>query len=104
MFVVTVEMARSQEDEFRDWYHNEYLPRNLAEVPTWAACRRYEAVGGDPRRSMVIYEAWDEAGLTRSLASMRSAARLEDNMEWHRWEPGIAFQDAAMFRPILRIP
>jgi hypothetical protein len=103
-FLVTADIAADDEPEFARWYHEEYLPRNVAEVPTWAAVRRYESAGGGPRRTFVVYEAWDEAGLARSLASMRGAARLEENLAWHRWEPAISYEDAAMFRPIYRWP
>jgi hypothetical protein len=103
-FLVTADIAAGDEPEFARWYHEEYLPRNVAEVPTWAAVRRYESAGAGSRRTFVVYEAWDEAGLERSLASMRGAARLEENLAWHRWEPVISYEDAAMFRPIYRWP
>jgi hypothetical protein len=103
-FLVTADVAAGDEPDFARWYHGEYLPRNVAEVPTWAAVRRYESVGCGTRRTFVVYEAWDEAGLERSLTSMRGAARLEENLSWHRWEPAISHEDAAMFRPIYRWP
>jgi hypothetical protein len=103
-FLVTADIGADDEPEFARWYHEEYLPRNVAEVPTWAAVRRYASAGSAPRRTFVVYEAGDEAGLQRSLASMRGAARLEENLSWHRWEPAISYEDAAMFRPIYRWP
>lgn len=103
-FLVIADISEQDEPDFARWYHQEYLPRNVAEVPTWAAVRRYESVGRERRRTFVVYEAWDQPGLARSLALMRGASRIGENLDWHRWERVIAYQDAGTFRPIFRWP
>jgi hypothetical protein len=102
-FMVTADISDEHEPEFASWYEGEYLPRNVAEVPDWAAVRRYRSHGA-PRRTFVVYEAQDEEGLARCLTAMRGAARVEENLAWHRWDDAISYQDAATFRPIYRWP
>lgn len=107
-FMVSVEVQSARRAEFDDWYKTAYLPKNLADVPTWAACRRYASVGRTPARAHTIYEAWNEAGLKESLSLMRAPHRLGDNASWHAWDsgdhPAITWEDAASFKPIFRYP
>jgi len=108
-FSVTVETRGGEEEnQFNNWYENIYLPKNMADVPTWAACRRYCSVGGSPSRGMTIYEAGDEQGLQRSLELMRAPHRFGENSSWTRWDAGAApviiWEDATRFRPIFRYP
>ena len=102
-FLVVADIAEAHEAAFGTWYHGEYLPRNVAEVPGWAAVRRYESQGR-PRRTFVVYESQSEEELARCLATMRGAHRTEENLAWHRWDDIISYQDAATFRPIYRWP
>ncbi|HZD66198.1 MAG TPA: hypothetical protein VE152_08885 [Acidimicrobiales bacterium] len=104
LFLVTADVPETAEPAFAAWYQGEYLPRNVAEVPGWVAVRRYGSDRPQPRRTFVVYEAADEAGLARCLAAMRSGARVEENLAWHRWDDVISHQDAATFTPVFRWP
>ncbi|MBX9942729.1 MAG: hypothetical protein K2Y40_01505 [Reyranella sp.] len=107
-FMVSVEVEARRAQAFNDWYEQVYLPRNVADVPLWAACRRYGSVGRTPARHLTIYESHDLSGLDHSLEMMRAPYRLEENMSWKQWdtgsEPAITWEDAATFRPIFRNP
>lgn len=101
-FSVSIEVQPEKVDEFNKWYEEEYLPTNLADVPTWVACRRYSCI--DKSRHIAIYEAQDEAGLRHSLDLMRSKSRLKENESWLKWDtgmnPAITWEDATSFTPI----
>ncbi|MDI1288190.1 MAG: hypothetical protein PSV46_27675 [Reyranella sp.] len=107
-FMVSVELAAGQEQRFNDWYEQDYLPKNVADVPSWAACRRYSSVGRQPTRHHAIYEAADLGGLDTSLEAMRAPFRLAQNMAWKQWDsgerPAFTWEDAATFKPIFRTP
>lgn len=107
-FMVSVELAAGQDSRFNDWYENDYLPKNVADVPSWAACRRYSSAGRTPARHHAIYEAADLAGLDASLEAMRAPFRLAENMAWKQWDsgehPAITWEDATTFKPIFRAP
>ena len=107
-FMVSVELRPGREQPFHDWYENDYLPKNVADVPSWVACRRYSSAGRDTARHLAIYEASDLAGLDESLDMMRTPYRMAENMAWKRWdsgdEPVITWEDAATFKPIYRRP
>jgi hypothetical protein len=108
-FCVSVE-TRKEKDEtpFHDWYEKIYLPKNLADVPTWTACRRYSSLESSPPRHLTIYEAADEQGLQRSLELMRAPCRFGENASWTQWDTGnnslITWEDATRFRPIFCYP
>lgn len=104
-FIVTVEVKPEAESEFRGWYEGEYLPKIMADVPTWAACRRYTSVGLTPVRYHTIYEALSQSDLDRCFELMRSPHRYGSNADWDRWVgPVITYQDATSYRPIYRRP
>jgi len=107
-FMVSVELRPGQEQRFHDWYEQDYLPKNVADVPGWAACRRYSSEGRQPARHLAIYEAADLASLDGSLDMMRAPYRLTENMAWKQWDtggqPAITWEDAATFKPIYRKP
>lgn len=104
-FRVSVENEPSKKEEFDAWYHGVYLPKILADVPAWSACRRYETMGREPVRVHTIYEAENVAGLEEAFALMRAPHRYASNADWDRWVGNaIAWQDATSFRPIFRWP
>jgi len=107
-FMVSVEVDAGREQAFNDWYEQVYLPRNVADVPPWAGCRRYGSVGRTPARYLTLYEAHDLPGLDQSLEMMRAPFRLKENMSWKQWDtganPAITWEDAASFKPIFRNP
>jgi hypothetical protein len=108
IFLVSVELSVGQEQRFNDWYEQDYLPKNVADVPSWAGCRRYSSMGRQPQRYHAIYEAADLAALDASLDAMRAPFRLAENMAWKQWDsgerPAITWEDAATFKPIFRRP
>lgn len=104
-FQVSVEVKPETEAEFRAWYEEIYLPKIMADVPTWVACRRYASVDRELVIHHTIYETQSLADLETSFASMRSAYRYGSNADWDRWVgPAITYQDAASYRPIYRRP
>lgn len=107
-FMVSVELSPDKVGAFDDWYENICLPKNLADVPTWAACRRYSTRDQMPARHLTIYEAWDLAGLQSSLELMRAPYRLRENAFWKEWDSGgdsaIIWEEAVSFKPIFRYP
>jgi hypothetical protein len=104
-FLVTVEVKADREAEFRSWYEGEYLPKIMADVPAWAACRRYTSLDRNPVHYHTVYETWDLASLEAAFALMRSPHRYASNADWDRWVgPAITHQDATSYRPIYRRP
>lgn len=107
-FMVSVEVQPDQQKQFDAWYEQDYLPKNIADVPTWTACRRYTSQGKVPTRQLTIYEAADLAGLQTSLELMRSYHRLQENASWKQWDtgenPAITWEEASSFKPIFRYP
>ncbi len=108
-FSVNIEIqSLDKEKEFNDWYEKEYLPKNLADVPTWIACRRYSSLDPHRLRRITIYETQNEEGLKRSLQLMRSSHRFDENAAWNQWDTGdhplIVWEDATSFVPIYRYP
>lgn len=107
-FMVSVELRPEDEQRFHDWYEKDYLPKNVADVPSWVGCRRYSSEGRQPARHLAIYEAADLPGLDESLDAMRAPYRMAENMSWKQWDsgdrPAITWEDAATFRPIFRRP
>lgn len=104
-FMVSVEVAPAEEEAFRAWYEEEYLPKTMADIPTFLACRRYASLEREPRRAHTLYEAADEAGLARSFQLLRAPWRYGSNDDWAgRVGAQITWQDAAAWRPIFRRP
>jgi hypothetical protein len=99
--------VRSKE-RFERWYEEIYLPRNVADVPLWSGCRRYESVGRAPSRQLTIYEAADTASLAGALEQMRAPHRMAENASWKDWDsgidPAIVHEDATSFRAVFRYP
>lgn len=107
-FMVSVETRPELKDRFEHWYERTYLPCNVADVPLWSGCRRYESVGRAPRRQLTIYEAADTTSLAGALEQMRAPHRMAENASWKDWDtgtdPAILDEDATSFRQILRYP
>jgi len=104
-FMVTVEVKPEADAEFRSWYEREYLPKIMADVPTWAACRRYTSADREPVHVHTIYEVRSLGDLEESFALMRSPHRYSSNAAWDAWVgPAIVSQDASSYRPIFRRP
>lgn len=100
-FRVSVEVVPGQEEAFRAWYEEDYLPKTMADIPTFVAARRYTSIDREPACAHTIYEAADEAGLVRSFQLLRAPWRYGSNDDWaSRVGPQIAWQDAAAWRPI----
>lgn len=101
LFVWQHEANADKEDEFEQWYENDYLPLQIAEIPTWSGARRFYCKDRTPVRYLTVFETDNEVTLTRSMTDLRSPQRLSENMLWQkRAEEAIAWQDAATFRPI----
>jgi len=107
-FMVSVELDETRAQPFHYWYEQDYLPKNVADVPSWVACRRYSSEGRQPARHLAVYEAFDLAGLDASLDAMRTPFRMAENMAWKRWDTGdrpvIVWEDSATYKPIFRRP
>lgn len=104
-FQVSVQLRPEQTTAFRAWYHEEYLPKIMADVPTWVACRRYASTEPAPLRELTIYEVNSLAELDEAFALMRAPYRYGSNADWDRWVgTAILEQDATSYRPIYRRP
>ena len=107
-FMVSVETRPESKVRFDRWYEEIYLPRNVADVPLWSSCRRYESVGHAPDRQLTIYEAPDSASLAGALQQMRAPHRMAENASWKDWDsgvdPAIVKEDATSFHPVFRYP
>lgn len=104
-FLWQLEMKPEVDAEFQRWYEDTYLPLQVAEIPTWTGCNRYESVNVDQVRHLTFFETSDESKLTRCLTDLRAPNRNQQNHEWQlRVEPAVSWHDAASFRPIFRWP
>lgn len=104
-FMVTVAVRPEADQEFRTWYEQVYLPKIMADVPTWTACHRYVSCDRQPQHYHTIYETQSLADLEESFALMRAPYRYSSNADWERWVgPAITAQDAASYRPIFCRP
>jgi hypothetical protein len=104
-FLWQLEMQPEHDLEFQRWYENEYLPLQVADIPTWSSVRRYQSQGQTPVRHLTLFEAAHEPALTRSIEDLRSNHRIEQNYEWQkRVEPAVSWHDASSFRAIYRWP
>ncbi|MBX9688498.1 MAG: hypothetical protein K2X27_17445 [Candidatus Obscuribacterales bacterium] len=105
IFIWAHEMKSELDESFQDWYENDYLPLQVADIPGWSACRRYKSVKRDSLRRLSIFEAADDEMLNRCLEDLRSDHRARENYEWQRRvEQAVTWQDAASFRITYRRP
>jgi hypothetical protein len=104
-FTVMVELSDKNTNSFMKWYHENYLPKTLADIPMWSACRRYRALNSDAEKQITIYEADNEADLARGFELLRKDYRYHSNEAWAQWVgETILTQDACSFRPIFHYP
>lgn len=104
-FLWQLELKPELDAEFQRWYQDEYLPFQIAEIPTWIGAHRYVSVAREPKRHLTFFEADDEATLARCLTDLRAPHRIADNYEWlRRVQPAVTWHDATSFRPIFLWP
>jgi hypothetical protein len=106
-FVVAVDVNPAKHNVFVQWYHHEYLPKTLADIPVWSACRRYRAknISDNVIKEITIYEADNEGDLNRGFELLRAPYRYGSNEDWERYvKECIVSQDAMSFRPIFYLP
>ena len=105
IFVWQHELKPELDEAFQEWYQKSYLPLQVADIPHWAAARRYTSVNREQTRRITVYEAPDDATLARCLNDLRADHRVWQNYEWHRrLEPAVLWQDAASFKIMYRRP
>jgi hypothetical protein len=104
-FMWQLEMKSELDAAFQQWYQDDYLPLQIADIPTWSGCRRYTSHASDQIRHLTIFETADEPALARSVEDLRASHRIQANYEWQRRvEHAVIWQDATSFRPIMRLP
>lgn len=104
-FLWQLEMKPQLDREFQDWYEQQYLPFQIAEIPTWSGALRYQSLDRETVRHLTFFQAETEGSLKRCLSDLRSAHRIEPNLEWQkRVDAAVTWQDATSFRPIFRWP
>lgn len=105
MFVWQHELKPELDADFQKWYEDEYLPLQIADIPTWSSCRRYRSHGVEQVRHLTVFETTSEDTLSRCQDDLRSAHRIQANYEWQRRvEPAVLWHDATSFRPYFRWP
>lgn len=105
LMVWSHEMKPELDAEFQYWYENDYLPKQIADVPSWSAIRRYASVGQQAMRRLTVFEAADEPRLRECIELLRSPHRVWENFEWQRKvEAAVVWQELASFRPVYRLP
>src|SRR5215472_17309155 len=71
-FLWQLEMKPEFDADFQKWYEDDYLPLQVAEIPTWDGALRYQSVGREQIRRLTFFESSDESTLTRCLTDLRS--------------------------------
>jgi hypothetical protein len=105
LFMWQLEMKPDKDREFQQWYEREYLPLQIAEIPSWSGARRYESVGHEPLRHLTLFEASDESTMQRCITDLRAPHRNQQNFDWlARVEAAVTWHDASSYRPIFRWP
>ena len=100
-FTVTVETEGEKSGEFHIWYEEEYLPKTMADIPTWVDCKRYKSTSRAPIHYHTIYRAANIADLERGFALLRSPHRFDSNADWDSWVgKAISKQNATSFQQI----
>ncbi|MEX1013272.1 MAG: hypothetical protein WD595_03100 [Waddliaceae bacterium] len=100
-FTVTVETEGSGSKEFHHWYENEYLPKTMADIPTWIDCKRYQSQTRSPTHYHTVYRAANMDDLERGFQLLRAPYRYGSNEDWDSWVGNaISKQNATSFRQI----
>lgn len=101
----SLEMKAELDDQFQNWYENQYLPLQIADIPGFVAVRRYSSVGKSPVRHLTIFEAQDESALLKCLNDLRALHRTGQNREWkRRLDPAVSWHEATSFSCFYRRP
>lgn len=104
-FLWAHEMKPDLDRGFQSWYENEYLPLQIADIPSWSMVHRYTSVNREPVRHLTFMEAATEEVLIRCLTDLRAGVRISENYEWKkRVDAAVNWHDATSFRPIYRRP
>jgi antibiotic biosynthesis monooxygenase (ABM) superfamily enzyme len=105
MYLVTYQVRVEQEPAFSTWYEGEYIPRLMADVPAYAACRRYTSQHADLATYLTVYEIDGMPQIDQALADMGSPSRRGENQNWHHWEEAaVPAIEASVYRPIFSWP
>ncbi|GAB4232489.1 MAG: hypothetical protein Tsb0021_11220 [Chlamydiales bacterium] len=100
-FIVTVETEGEESAKFHRWYEEEYLPKTMADIPTWIDCKRYKSTQRTPIHYHTIYKARNMDELERGFELLRSPHRYQSNADWDSWVgKAISKQNAATFQQI----
>lgn len=104
-FLWSLEMRPELDEPFQRWYEEDYLPLQVADIPTWSGVHRFRSVNREQVRHLTFFEAAGEEALVRCLTDLRAPHRISQNYEWQkRVEPATLWHDATSFRPIYRRP
>jgi len=105
MYLVTYQVRAEQEPAFTAWYESDYIPRLMADVPAYAACRRYASRSAEPTTYLTVYEIASLPEVDTALADMGAPWRTSQNLAWHHWEEAaVPSIEANVFRPIFSWP
>jgi hypothetical protein len=105
MYLVTYQVRPEMEPAFSAWYESDYIPHLMADVPGYAACRRYASRGSDPQTYLTVYEIASLPEVDVALADMGAPWRTSQNRAWHHWEEAAVPVIAAnVFRLIFSRP
>lgn len=81
--LVTVDIAKSKEEEFNRWYNDVHVPEVLA-CPGWLWGARYQALDGEPRY-LALYEMESEKAMwTPELQRIKGFDRFWEDLESYR--------------------
>ena len=72
------------EDEFNAWYEGWYIPKLMAEVPHFYACRRYVGEFNGENLYITDYETTVE-DMDTAIAEMRTPEREPVNLMFREW-------------------
>ncbi|CAN5173235.1 hypothetical protein BH11CYA1_BH11CYA1_11310 [soil metagenome] len=114
MLFFSSEMKAQDADAFRQWYQLSYLPRLMADVPTFSGARRYAAsANSNPEATtkdkavqyITVMESVDELTLSHSIERMAVPHRSDENAGMQKWlDSAVSFTATNTFRPIFCLP
>ena len=87
------------------WYHDQYLPRLMGDVPQWLACRTYRRMDTEPSEYMTIFEAADVFAFNEAENNEQAAYRQVENAAFATWlKANVDNHTFVRFKQILRLP